>query len=291
MFPLDQQYRDLILALAVIVLGAAGTYLLLPHRLGAVRSRSQHVLGIVLATVAALLFALFWKPPGVLLTSIFFYAFALSSIIGALLMITSRDPVHSALWFASVVLSTSGLFLLAGASFLAAGTVIVYAGAIIVTFLFVIMLAQQQGRAVYDRAARAPYLSTVTCFLILWSLTYVLGGLHASSTPENPALIRPVMKLRDAPPDSKEVRVLSGALTRTALLPEGRELKPTEVEPHVAGLGATLFTDHLISVEVAGFLLFVALVGALSIATPKPPIRPNPRRGEAPSPNRAANPV
>ena len=40
--------------------------------------------------------------------------------------------------------------------FLAAGTVIVYAGAIIVTFLFVIMLAQMEGKALYDRASRAP---------------------------------------------------------------------------------------------------------------------------------------
>lgn len=43
---------------------------------------------------------------------------------------------------------------------------------------------------------------------------------------------------------------------------------------HVAGLGATLFTDHLISVEIVGAILFVALVGAVCIATPKPPIRP-----------------
>ncbi len=69
--------------------------------------------------------------------------------------VTSRNPVYSALWFASVVLSTSGLFLLADAPFLAAGTIIVYAGAIIVTFLFVIMLAQMEGKAHYDRAARA----------------------------------------------------------------------------------------------------------------------------------------
>ena len=53
-----------------------------------------------------------------------------------------------------MVLSTSGLFLLAGAQFLAAGTVIVYAGAIIVTFLFVIMLAQMEGRA--DLRPRGP---------------------------------------------------------------------------------------------------------------------------------------
>src|SRR5439155_9114596 len=111
-----------------------------------------------------------WSPPGPFLTTLFFAAFGLAAVAGGVLMITSRDPIHSALWFAAVVLSTSGLFLLAGAQFLAAGTVIVYAGAIIVTFLFVIMLAQLEGRATYDRAARAPFRATLTCFLLFWAL-------------------------------------------------------------------------------------------------------------------------
>jgi len=50
--------------------------------------------------------------------------------------------------------------------------------------------------------------------------------------------------------------------------PDGRP------KPHVAGLGETLYTDHLVTVELAGALLFVALIGALAIASPKPPIRP-----------------
>ena len=45
-------------------------------------------------------------------------------------------------------------------------------------------------------------------------------------------------------------------------------------KPNVAGLGETLYTDHLMTVELAGALLFVALIGAVAIATPKPPIRP-----------------
>src|SRR6185312_12131130 len=73
-----------------------------------------------------------------------------------------------------VVLSTSGLFVLAGGQFLAAGTIIVYAGAIIVTFLFVIMLAQMEGKATYDRTAQAPGTSTFTCFLLFWCLLYSL---------------------------------------------------------------------------------------------------------------------
>ena len=107
--------------------------------------------------------------------------FALAAIIGGLLTITSRNPVYSALWFAMVVIATSGLFLLAGASFLAAGTIIVYAGAIIVTFLFVIMLAQMEGRAIYDRAARAPGPATFACFLLFWCLIYTLSAVSSRS--------------------------------------------------------------------------------------------------------------
>jgi NADH-quinone oxidoreductase subunit J len=39
--------------------------------------------------------------------------------------------------------------------------------------------------------------------------------------------------------------------------------------PHVAGLGGTLYTDHLLTVELAGAILFVAMVGAASIAIPR----------------------
>ncbi len=101
-------------------------------------------------------------------------------------MISSRNPVYSALWFAMVVIATAGLFLLASASFLAAGTVIVYAGAIIVTFLFVIMLAQMEGKAVYDRAARTPGAATFACFLLLWCLIYSLSAV-ASRPVGDPA--------------------------------------------------------------------------------------------------------
>ena len=128
----------------------------------------------------------FYTTPGAFLQNAFFYAFATAALSGAILTITSRNPVYSALWFASVVLSTSGLFLLAGAQFLAAGTIIVYAGAIIVTFLFVVMLAQSEGQAVYDRMARAPgRQSTHRC---TWSASHDKESClraHSSHTGEN----------------------------------------------------------------------------------------------------------
>ncbi|MFO0957863.1 MAG: NADH-quinone oxidoreductase subunit J [Isosphaeraceae bacterium] len=273
--------NDLILAVAVIALGAIGTFLLLPHRLKGLKPVAQYGAGLGLSILAVALLALFFKPPGDLLTAGFFYLFSATSVVGGLLMITSRDPVHSALWFAMVILSTSALFLMAGAPFLAAGTVIVYAGAIIVTFLFVIMLAQQQGRAPYDRSARSPMLTTLSCFLLLWGLMYSLLGVKAQQAADRHALIRPIGRLVDDPAGSMGRYVLSRALTPTSLIREPANPSPTETPPHVVGLGSTLFADHLISVELAGFLLFVALVGAIGIAAPKPPIRPSRRAAAA----------
>ena len=60
---------------------------------------------------------------------------------------TTRNPVYCAIWFGMTLLGTAGLFLFQGAQFLAVATVVVYAGAILVTFLFVLMLAQPDGRA------------------------------------------------------------------------------------------------------------------------------------------------
>ncbi len=272
--------RDVYLATAVIVLGAIGTYLLLPHRHGSAKPARVHAVGGALTMLALVLFAGFWTPPQPFLASLFFYGFSFAAVAGGLLMVTTRDPIYSALWFAAVVLSTSGLFLLAGAQFLAAGTVIVYAGAIIVTFLFVIMLAQMEGRATYDRTARAPARATLTCFLLFWALLYALF------------LIKPPADARDFPagddprlPRSRFARLAVGARQESVNAVEARALRSTSQlddshglpKSHVAALGATLYTDHLITVELAGALLFAALVGALAIAAPKPPVRPGVR--------------
>jgi NADH-quinone oxidoreductase subunit J len=276
--------RDLYLAVAVVVLGAIGTYLLLPHRHGSAKPARVHAAGGALAGLALLLFALFWTPPQPFLSRLFFYGFSFAALAGALMTISSCNPIYSALWFASVVLSSSGLFLLAGAQFLAAGTIIVYAGAIIVTFLFVIMLAQSEGRAPYDRTARAPFRSTLTCYLLFWALLYsfflvkppVVAGtvIAANGTmveydarlPRDRAAF-----LIDRARRGATATVLDRSMSRPTLQLNDREAR---AKPHVAGLGETLYTDHLITVELAGALLFVALVGALSIAAPRPPIRP-----------------
>jgi len=290
----------MILPLLVVAFGASGTYLLLPHRHGLGRPRTVHLVGLALAGLALVLFACLWTPPRPLTRSVgdalqdaFFYAFALTAVGAAVATVTVRDPIHNALWFAAVVLATSGLYLQAGAQFLAVGTIIVYAGAIIVTFLFVIMLAQMEGRATYDRAARSPFAATLTCYMLffglLWSLFHMTAPgainliIQDGSTPPVRVALAGSSRLPVAP-TARDPRgggplaeVLARANRPTGQLNDG-EGRP---KPHVAGLGETLYTDHVVTVELAGALLFVALIGALAIATPKPPVRPGETRQTA----------
>jgi NADH-quinone oxidoreductase subunit J len=294
---------DMILAAIVVGLGAGGTYLLLPQKHGAVRPRAAHGGGAIAAALGLLGFLAYWSPPGPFLPTIFLYVFGITAIAGAVLTVTSRNPVYSALWFASVVLSTAGLFLLADAPFLAAGTIIVYAGAIIVTFLFVIMLAQTEGKADYDRAARSPGWATCTSFVILWCLIDSVAVVR-TGPPGDPASSRGrlaaeknLLRSRDLvayldAPRSPVVTVVDSALPPTSLISEAPPATVAEgaaaegaaaeygthlvrvPKPNVAGLGASLYTDQLVTVAIAGALLFVALVGAVAITNPRRPVRP-----------------
>jgi NADH-quinone oxidoreductase subunit J len=260
-----------------VLLGAAGTYLLLPHARSGLRARSQYILAIIALGISLLTILATLTAPGPVLPTVFFYIFAASALICAVLTVTSRNPIYSALWFASVVLSTTGLFLLANAPFLAAGTIIVYAGAIIVTFLFVIMLAQMEGKALYDRAARSPGAATCTCFLLLWCLIYSLSALSTDATQRFQERF-PLSRARDLPkayrmaPLSESLTVLDRAYPSTSWLYDSKGSD----KQNVAGLGEALYTDHLVTVGLTGVLLFVALVGAVAIAHPKRIERPAP---------------
>ena len=106
--------------------------------------------------------------------SFLFYVFSAIAVGFGALLVTQHNPARAALSFALVVLRTCGLFLLLAAPFLMAATIIIYAGAIIVTFLFVLMLAQQEGPSDADARSREPLLATIIGFVLLGALLYVL---------------------------------------------------------------------------------------------------------------------
>ena len=180
------------------------------------------------------------------------------ALLSGVLMICDRDPVYSALWFALVTLGTCGLFVLGSAPFLAAATVIVYAGAVIVTFLFVIMLARQSGPAAYDRRSRQPVMVVVTSFALLAAITTALPTTWpAAAVTEGVAAT-----------DGAAVTDGAGLNDPTVAARANSLSVPTPAYPlgSMQGLGRSLFGDYLFAVELAGTLLLVACVGAITIA-------------------------
>jgi NADH-quinone oxidoreductase subunit J len=248
---------------ASLLLIAAGVWWLMPQ--AAARPK---VVGLILSLAGVGLLATrvddFSSPVG---ETALFWLFAGAAILSAILMITNRNPVYSALWFAVVTLSVCGLFLLQFAPFLAAATVVVYAGAIVVTFVFVIMLAQQSGATTYDQRSRQPFVATVAAFILLGTIVGTLqftsehsktdddGAAVAESSPEIPSTSNFVMTASEAP--ATESGVIANPFSRLAAdQPLGR----------MRALGRSLFGDYLFAVELAGTLLLVATIGAIAIA-------------------------
>jgi NADH-quinone oxidoreductase subunit J len=209
-----------------ILLGAAGYLLAVasPRR----RKSAPATLCLLAAAAGGWVFWWQWQPDRPPVEAALFTTFAALMLASGCGMQVEANPVYAALWFAVVILSTCGMFLMQGAPFISAATIIVYAGAIIVTFLFVIMLARQTGESIYDKRFRNPALSIALGGVLLAVLVY------AFQQPAPPAPAAPTLAATNA--------------------------------DTVALLGRTLFVDYLWSVEIAGILLLVATFGTILMA-------------------------
>ena len=229
-------------------LGWLAVWWLLPREKG--RSR---VLGSLFALAALLTLQVVMLPPaGNLVRDAMFYLFSGAAILSAGLMITDRNPVYAALWFALCTLAVCGLFLINSAPFLSAATIIVYAGAIVVTFLFVIMLAQQSGAANYDHRAVQPVMASVLSFVLLGSLLFALqewGGIDGKADDK-----------------AREGQFVSLDASHKANLFSQPPLTNKSEIGSLRVLGRSLFSDYLYVVELAGTVLLIATIGAIAIA-------------------------
>jgi NADH:ubiquinone oxidoreductase subunit 6 (subunit J) len=158
-------------------LGLVAVYLLLPRARRSTALWGGAVAGLALLLAGSLMIHAEGADP----ETILFYTFSAIALIAGGMLLCQRNPVHAALSFALVVLATCGLFLLQAAPFLMAATAIIYAGAIIVTFLFVIMLAQQSGLSSADQRSREPFLASVAGFVLLGALLVVLRQTYHES--------------------------------------------------------------------------------------------------------------
>jgi NADH-quinone oxidoreductase subunit J len=119
---------------------------------------------------------------------ILFFTFAGIAVVGSLLVIFLRQPIHSALALVLVMVSLAVLYLLLGAEFIAAVQIIVYAGAIMVLFVFVIMLlnAGEEERTNLSKIARyagIPLGIFLTLELAYWLSRAVIATPVASVAP------------------------------------------------------------------------------------------------------------
>lgn len=255
---------------------AASVLWLMPHG----RPRPK-VVGLLLATAGSVLLALeLHAAEGPAVEATLFSLFSVAAILCAILTVTNHNPVYSALWFALVTLSVCGLFLLQSAPFLAAATVIIYAGAIVVTFVFVIMLAQQSGATVYDQRARQPVVATLAAFALLGMVVGTLESSRAGpdaaaggqvANQETATAAAGTAELRAAEPDGLQVTSRRGPEDPGTAAAAAAANPLSQVEPDqplgtLHGLGRSLFGDYLFAVELAGTLLLVATIGAIAIA-------------------------
>ena len=123
-----------------------------------------------------------------MITGVLFYAFAAVLIVAALGVITTRNPVHSALFLVLAFVQSAALWLLAEAEFLAIALVLVYVGAVMVLFLFVVMMLDINAEELRRGFTKYLPLGVVVAIVVVVEIAHVIWfrsqGLKFLTTPE-----------------------------------------------------------------------------------------------------------
>jgi NADH-quinone oxidoreductase subunit J len=159
-----------------------------------------------------------------------FYAFAAIAIASGVMVVSSRNPVHSVLFLILAFFSAAGLFVLMGAEFLAMILVVVYVGAVAVLFLFVVMMLDIDFAELRQGFLTYLPIGLVIGLILLVELALVFGAWIVSPLAESAA------RAPSPPPSSI---------------------------PNTHALGLVLYTNYIYLFELAGFVLLVAMVGAI----------------------------
>ena len=127
-------------------------------------------------------------------TQILFWVLSVLALFSALMMITSKNPVHSVLWLIVTFFSISGHYILLNAQFLAIVNIIVYAGAIMVLFLFVIMLLdlREEARRKFSKFGVATGVISVGAIGGLMIHTLLTSGVGQGRVAQAEGATRPL---------------------------------------------------------------------------------------------------
>jgi len=168
-----------------------------------------------------------------MLDKVIFYFFAGIAVAGAVLTVTRRNAVHSAIFLITSLLATAGIFLQLRAEFLFIVQIILYVGGIMVLFVFVIMLVNLDVAVRQIQFARQKWVALVIALALAAQV-----GLMLWSSAKMPGQGLPVLAAAPAnqlPLNSEEV-------------------------------ARSLFDSYLLPFEIASVLLLVAMIGAVVMA-------------------------
>lgn len=167
-----------------------------------------------------------------------FYLFAAIAVFGGVMVISSKNPVHSVLYLILTFFTSAGLFVLMGAEFLAMILVIVYVGAVAVLFLFVVMMLDVDFARMKDGFLQYLPIGGTIGIVLLAEIIMVLISRSSSITTE--------------------------AISHVA------QPTPTGVT-NTEALGLILYTDYIYIFQAAGLILLVAMIGAIVLTHRKRP--------------------
>ena len=176
--------------------------------------------------------------------ALLFYAFAGAAVVGALLVVSQRNPVYSVLALIASFFGLSGLYVLLEAPFVAVVQIIIYAGAIMVLFLFVVMLLNvpREDAAEWDKSHPLYRPGAVRIGAVLALLMALQLGWALSKTP------------------GLSSGVAAGSAATSSVAEVGLKLFGG------ASAGADGSAGYMFAFEVTSILIIIAMVGAVVIA-------------------------
>jgi NADH-quinone oxidoreductase subunit J len=162
-------------------------------------------------------------------TPFFFYLFAGIMLIGGILVITRKNPVHSALALIVALLAQASIYLMLYAPFVAGVQIILYAGGIMVLFLFVIMLVSIE-RSMKERQFNSQWAAGIIAAVALGGLFIAVYAKGKNIFPNRPVRM-PVLEA-----------------------------------PNTQSVATLLYGQYMFAFEIASLLLLVAIIGAVVMA-------------------------
>jgi NADH-quinone oxidoreductase subunit J len=166
------------------------------------------------------------------MTQIIFYIFGAMLLLSATVVVVIKNPIHAALFLVLSFFSSAAVWLLLNAEFLAIVLVLVYVGAVMVLFLFVVMMLDINLATLREGFARYFPLGIIIALLMVIAMGMVVGSDYFSS-------------------DTYKQMSISATQSNTKLL------------------GLAIYTDYLYQFEIAGAILLVAIIAAISLSMSK----------------------